>query len=201
MNTAAPALQNAAAALSRALAAGDEASAQQSLAALTQLAEGQLCTALAAVVTDFHRDLDALPGATVSARKDLPDATERLNHVVALTQQAANQTLDCIEAGQRIAEQLRHHVDDDVRDAAARLRAALRDAAAAQAYQDVTGQLLGQVIKVLTGLRGALDGLVQDAGIEAPPAPRQTDMGPLLPGTMNAASQGDADQLLADLGL
>lgn len=201
MNACTPVLHTTAAALAHALAAGDEGAVRRSLGVLTRLAEGQLCAALAAVVTNFHHDLDALSGSAVSARKDLPDATARLDHVVELTQRAANATLDCIETGQHIAEVLARHADAGVRDAAARLRAALRDAAAAQAYQDITGQLLGQVIKVLTGLGAALDGLVQEAGIASEPNAQQPATGPLLPGAAHAATQGDADQLLADLGL
>ncbi|HEU0197828.1 MAG TPA: protein phosphatase CheZ [Nevskiaceae bacterium] len=197
MNAIAPRLRAQADALSRAISAGDEAAVHQCLTALTPLAEGQLCATLAAVVANLHRDLDSLPRGAALACADLPDARNRLQRVVQLTQEAANQTLDCIEASQHIAETLSHHGDEAVRHQAAELRAAMRDAAAAQAYQDVAGQMLGQVTGVLTRLRGALDSLLTDAGL--PPVAPET--GPVLPGAANAASQGDADQLLADLGL
>lgn len=195
--TADVALRERAEALSRALAAGDESTARQCLLALTPLAEGQLCATLAGVVQRLNRDLDSLPRSGVMARADLPDASQRLDHVVQLTERAAHQTLDCIEDSQRIADWLDAHGDAEVRERALALRARLRDAAAAQAYQDLTGQLLRQVIMVLANLRGSLDTLVGDVGIStAAPA-----IGPLLPGADDAASQGDADQMLADLGL
>lgn len=197
MNTPSPALHDQADALSRAIAAGDDAAVHQCLLDLAPLAEGQWCATLAAVVERLNRDLEALPSGTLLANADLPDANQRLNHVVRLTEQAAHQTLDCIEAGQHIAETLARHADPAVCAQAAKLRGALRDAAAAQAYQDVTGQLLGQVIAVLTRLRGALDTLVSDAGIRA----HEPAMGPSLPGANATASQGDADQLLSELGL
>lgn len=197
MKLSSPALLDKADALSRAIAAGDDAAVHQCLLELTPLAEGQWCATLAAVVERLHRDLEALPSGAVLARADLPDASQRLDHVVHLTEQAAHRTLDCIEAGQHIAEKLARHADPAVCVQAAELRTALRDAAAAQAYQDVTGQLLGQVIGVLTRLRGALDSLVSETGISS----REPATGPVLPGSNVAASQGDADQLLSELGL
>lgn len=197
MNTARDSLVESTETLSRALAAGDEVGVQRCLVNLAQVAEGRLCTTLADVVQRLHQDLDSLPRGAALAHADLPDASQRLDHVVRLTETAAHQTLDCIEDGQKAAERLSHHADPEVRDLAQRLRERLRDAAVAQAYQDLTGQLLRQVIEVLARLRGSLDTLVADSGAVAS-AP---ETGPLLPGANDAASQGDADQMLADLGL
>ena len=197
MNAARDGLVESTEALSRALTAGDEVGVQRCLVNLTQVAEGRLCTTLANVVQRLQQDLDSLPCGAALANVDLPDASQRLDHVVRLTETAAHQTLDCIEDGQKVAEKLSHHADPEVRELTQRLRERLRDAAAAQAYQDLTGQLLRQVIEVLASMRGSLNTLVGDSGAVA----KAPETGPLLPGANDAASQGDADQMLADLGL
>lgn len=198
MNAATTLLRTRLEALSAALARGDDRAARRGLFALARLAEGHWCATLAAAVRQLHEELDRLPGEAQAPADGLPDARARLEHVARLTEQAANRTLDCIESGQRVAEELGGHPDPVVRGAAATLRAALRDAAAAQAYQDVTTQILRQVTAIVVRLGGSLDALVADAaqagGIAAPGRVA-------LPGQPDAASQRDADTVLEAFGL
>lgn len=193
MNAATQDLRTRLEALSQALSAGDDRAARRGLFALARLAEGHWCATLAAAVRELHHDLDRLPGEAQDAAGGLPDACARLEHVVTLTEGAANRTLDCIESSQRIADELGRYPDPLVRGAATQLRAALREAAAAQAYQDVTTQLLRQVTGIVVRLRGHLDALVVDtAGGREAPAPGSAS----LPGRPGTADQRDADALL-----
>lgn len=103
---------------------------------------------------------------------------------------------------------LMHGVADSLRTDAQRLRATLSELAQAQEYQDIAGQLIKRVITLVRNVETALMELLRlsGAGLQsAPAAPIRPATG-FLPGPAvagigpAAASQQDADALLADLG-
>lgn len=103
---------------------------------------------------------------------------------------------------------LMHDVHGELLGQAALLRRTLSDLAQAQEYQDISGQIIKRVITLVRNMETALLELLRAAGgglQSVPPRPIQALSGelagPAVPalGTA-AASQQDADELLASLG-
>ena len=144
------------------------------------------------------------------ARLALPDACARLDHVVALTEQAAHSTLDEVDqlrAGLdrtlRLAEGLPPHVRERLLALVAEQRQRCAALDAAQAYQDLTGQIIRRVTALIRGLEQDLLAIAD--GRSPPPRAGPAEdrgSGPAVQGLdQPAASQGDADDLLSALGL
>ena len=96
---------------------------------------------------------------------------------------------------------------EDIDDATQRLRATLSELSQAQEYQDIAGQLIKRVITLVRNVENALLELLKVAGGLQPAAttpviaPAGTLLGPTVAGRgPAAASQQDADALLANLG-
>jgi chemotaxis protein CheZ len=102
---------------------------------------------------------------------------------------------------------LLHDVGDALRTQSAFLRSTLSELAQAQEYQDISGQIIKRVITLVCNVESALLELLRSAGGSglqpAPSRPIQVKngelAGPAVPGAA-AASQQDADELLASLG-
>jgi chemotaxis protein CheZ len=120
------------------------------------------------------------------ANEDIPDAQERLNYVINLTEQAANTTMDAIESGMPLADKLCHdltaikpvwnrlmtrdlkvgefksvchQVDDFVQYAeqdTAQLHILLNEVLMAQGFQDLTGQVIRRVIELVREVEDSL---------------------------------------------
>lgn len=202
---------------------------------------GRLTRELHDAIVQFSRDTRIID----LAEDDMPDARERLRYVINLTDQAANRTLALVEETLPVAEkltvrseklmerlaqlssasqgnpqlvevldQLRPYLDS-VRADGLKLRSNLTDVMMAQEFQDLTGQLLMRVTKVLEQVEEKLVGLIvisssafavnkdvsaeaaKDAGAVA------RGQGPALPGKSDATvvkSQDEVDDLLASLG-
>ncbi len=87
------------------------------------------------------------------------------------------------------------------------LRGHLSQLAQAQEFQDLAGQVIGRVIALVQNIEGALIDLLRGSGAGLqfrgkPPIDQASGLlGPVVPGTGTAAaSQQDADELLASLG-
>jgi chemotaxis protein CheZ len=182
--------------------------------------------------SSFHR-------ASV-AGKEMPDARLRLDHVLKLTEDAAHRTLDLVERSGPLADRLAREAaalieptqiaraayrGTTVVDLLARveifLRSAERDGAAvranldevlmAQSYQDLSGQIIRTVIKLVVELERTLAHFSKLAGDrpadESNPAAKQASdsqgHGPAIPGASADAvgEQGDVDALLAMMGM
>lgn len=151
----------------------------------------------------------------------IPDARHRLRHVVDLTEAAAHRTLDLVEQMRAQASEFAVTADRligadqadtqmlcaSLRDGSAQLRERLNDLAIAQGYQDITGQIIKRVITLVEDLEGALLELLGShpaclkTAAPAPISDGKAELpGPALPGQA-AASQQDADALLASLGV
>ena len=102
---------------------------------------------------------------------------------------------------------LLHDVGDALRGQSTFLRGTLSDLAQAQEYQDISGQIIKRVITLVCNVESALLELLRSAGGQSlqttAPRPIQAKTGelagPAVPGAA-AASQQDADELLASLG-
>jgi chemotaxis protein CheZ len=147
------------------------------------------------------------------AEKEVPDARQRLVHVMKLTDEAAHQTMDLIERATPLVSTLVAAAADPtapaVVAASTKLRSHLSDVHLAHGYQDLTGQIVRGVIKLVDEVEATLASLMRIAGeasegqtIAAPIA--VNGYGPVVPGVNHGAALGnqqDVDALLSDLGL
>lgn len=186
-----------------AISHADEASLKAELGAIVQWQEQPLMQGLAKLSQSLGEALGELP--TVDAAVgELPDACARLDHVVAMTEQATNRTLDLVEDSQKLMEKLL--VPGDDHEALLRaLRSNLSEMALAQSYQDLTGQIIKKVAGIVRGVHDQLTAMgLPPTG---PGAQRKDEdplagAGPAIAGVDKpATSQSDADDLLSDLGI
>ncbi|MFG0834891.1 protein phosphatase CheZ [Aeromonas bivalvium] len=136
---------------------------------------GQLTRQLHDSLRDFQLD----PRLPSLANEEIPDARERLNYVIDMTDKAANRTMDAVEASLPIADRLNdniqlvlpnwqalmsrelglgqfkalcHQLDDFIKASesdADKLRQLLTDILMAQDFQDLTGQMIRRVITLV----------------------------------------------------
>ena len=173
------------------------------------------------------------------AEKEVPDARHRLDHVLKLTDEAAHKTMDLVEQSGPIAERTAKAAADllvlwkrfRARDIAVMdfrtmldrmdqfleitqadtdtLRRNLAEVLLTQGYQDLTGQIIRGVMKLVSELEVTLGELVH---LAADGEPREADAdrersrgyGPMVPGVDHGAAvsgQQDVDSLLSGLGL
>ncbi len=211
-------------ALKEAAEQDDQARAEEVLQKLSALHDHSLFNELGRLTRDFHENLNEYEREHFTGRiadKDLPDAGDRLQHVIDLTQDAAHKTLQYIEESQRLVKEILkksneladkafealEHADDPQRNADARkliveyqsamqedvrkLQESLTEVVMAQEYQDLSGQILRKVMTLVTGLHFSLVALLGEAAHVQ--KSEQTDEKPLT-------SQDDVDDLLASLG-
>lgn len=191
-------------ALSAALDAGDMQGFNEVLARLNGDRASRVIDGLQCISRNLASALSqlALDERLVQyAGSEMPDACARLNHVMQMTEDAANRTLDLVEAAQaQLPELSRRCGDECVTD----LRQTLSSIAEAQAYQDLSGQVIRRVIGLVQGVEQALGDLLELAGLELPVASDAANRpdGPALAGIdTHGSTQAQADDLLADLGL
>jgi chemotaxis protein CheZ len=126
--------------------------------------------------------------------EDIPDAKRRLNHVIDMTEQAANKTMDAVESCLPIADKLNsgltvimpdwqrlmkrdlkvgefkelcHSLNSFLQTAtsdANNLQSSLTEVLMAQDYQDLTGQILRRVIELVREVEDSLIGLLTAFG-------------------------------------
>lgn len=161
---------------------------------------GKLTRELHTALNDFQLD----PRLADLAKEDIPDATSRLTHVIDMTEQAANKTMDVVEASLPLTDQLIesmtslqtswqpmfkkrvpleqftatcHQTEtflDDSLGKAEDLRSKLTEVLMAQDYQDLTGQVIRKVIELVKEVEDNLISLLKVFGEPAPGAPEAT---------------------------
>ncbi len=169
-------------ALVAALEEGDGARALESIDALTTLRETALYRELGQLTRELHDLLNAFyddPKFSALAVHEIPTTRERLLHVIALTQDAADRTLTAVEGcaplakdvserAERLGERWQRfcerkltveefrQLSGDVSKylahtaaAAESLHAGLSDVVVAQEYQDLTGQIIKRVVTLV----------------------------------------------------
>jgi len=155
---------------------------------------GQLTRGLHNAIINFHVDADLDNDPPDEGKSEIRDASDRLNYVIELTQKAANQTMDKVEAvapmalnlGQE-AQRLRtewHKLKrremskdefkilydqmgdflDQMESGTSQLNSSLQDIILEQGYQDLSGQVLTKVIGLITDVENELVHLMRIAG-------------------------------------
>lgn len=196
---------------------------------------GRLTRTLHEALTNFQMDsrLDRL------AKQDIPDAHDRLRYVVAKTEEAAHRTLKAVEDSIPLAKRLEQHAvahqqqwekflrrEMDIQEFRSLTRTLreflasiiadstalsrnLSDVLMAQEYQDLTGQVINRVIRVVQEVETSLVEMIRVVGLRAHGGERAIDTGtkPKLEGPQIdpkrsgvVANQDDVDTLLSSLG-
>lgn len=219
---------------------GNEDQAAKILDELVRTREVSLFHELGKLTREFH---DALTNFRVDARvsdlaeKEIPDARERLNHVITMTQSAADRTMSAVEHSVPLVEdianvainlraqwqrfQKREMNAQEFRELAksidaflgttetksADLKAKLNEVLMAQDFQDLTGQIIKRVIKLVEDVEVNLVNLIKLSSQKVVPVNKHHEPtraeGPKVPGviTEGAVSGQDAvDDLLSSLG-
>lgn len=160
----------------------------------------QLATRLATELQGLDGD-----GRLRRAVVDLPDARNRLDAVAQLLENAANTSLDLVESAQIQVRQLREHSDPEIAAVGESLRNTFMQVAETQGFQDLAGQIIARVHRILESMQDGLHDLIERAGLETEmQAPAEEALpGPQLAGLErdDTATQDDADALLQDLGI
>jgi chemotaxis protein CheZ len=142
----------------------------------------QMFTELGHLTRQLHTSLNEFqldPRLPDLAEKDIPDARERLNYVIDMTDKAANKTMDAVDACMPLSDRLNdniqkilpdwnalmtrniavgnfkilcHQIDDFLKVSESdttQLRHLLTDILMAQDFQDLTGQMIRKVIALV----------------------------------------------------
>lgn len=219
---------------------GNEDQAAKALDELVRAREVSLFQELGKLTREFH---DALASFRVDSRvadmaeKDIPDARERLNHVITMTQNSADRTMSAVEHSLPLVEdianvavnlraqwqrfQKREMNAQEFRELAksideflgttetksADLKSKLNDVLMAQDFQDLTGQIIKRVIKLVEDVEANLVNLIKLSSQKVVPVNAYHESikaeGPMVPGVkINGAMSGQdaVDDLLLSLG-
>lgn len=171
------------------------------------------------------------------AQREIPDASERLSYVITMTEKSANTTLNAVEESLPLANELgdkaaalsdkwdlfkgrKLSVDDfrvlsddlsgflDITKSHSKnLHGNLSSVLMAQDFQDLTGQIIRQVIALVTDIEDKLVQLVRISGSKLPENKYESEQdkleGPVVPGVDQGdvvQGQDDVDDLLSSLG-
>jgi chemotaxis protein CheZ len=128
----------------------------------------------------------------------IASATDELDAIVGATEAATNEIMDAAEHLGSLSAMMDSEVADRMNDITTRIFEACT-------FQDITGQRITKVVKMLKEIEGRVENLVKAFGsdIESPSARQEKDVltdedllnGPQLPST--AADQAEIDRLLA----
>jgi chemotaxis protein CheZ len=147
---------------------------------------GELTRELHDTLISFQNDTRLID----MAGQDIPDAKDRLNYVIEMTDKAANKTMDavdnCLPIADKLIENLEdiapnwqglmnrdieigdfkklcHQVDSLIKNSSASaitLRGSLTDILMAQDFQDLTGQMIRRVIDLVQEIESKLVGIL-----------------------------------------
>ncbi len=171
------------------------------------------------------------------AQEEIPDAKERLSYIVTKTDEAAHRTMtgaeetvSMIDTFNERAENMRARwrqfrnrelskqefvvLNDDldqfleaIGEDSKAIHGKMTEIMLAQDYQDITGQMIKQVVNMVQEIEEKLVRLVTISGVGTGESRKEQDaeqgQGPQLPSASSsevAQSQGDVDDLLASLG-
>jgi chemotaxis protein CheZ len=183
--------------LVNALEKGDQAVADGLLDELAGLRETQLFKEIGRLTRQLHDTMVSFSvdsAITAMTEHDIPDAKERLQYVIAMTEQAADRTLTAVENLLPISQELNDRVAllsekwsrfldrempleefkamsaeislhfKESQTGLGQVQAGLSDILMAQGFQDITGQIIRRVIDLVHELEGSLVKLISIAG-------------------------------------
>ncbi|HHJ13658.1 MAG TPA: protein phosphatase CheZ [Gammaproteobacteria bacterium] len=179
------------------LESGNTEGAQQLIEELGRMREQSLFQELGKMTRQLHDAINSFvldDRMQALAESDIPDAKARLNHVIEMTEDSANRTLNAVETAVPVSEDLKLRADtlqekwarfrnkemnvDEFRamsrqideflavttEHAQAIHASLSDIMMAQDFQDLTGQILRRVITLVQEVQDNLVELVRLSG-------------------------------------
>lgn len=179
---------------------GDESAVQELLSELTGVRETMLFQEVGRLTRQLHNSMANFSvdsKITEMTEKDIPDAKERLNYVIATTEQAADQTLNVVEELMPISRELNKQaqrladnwgrfllrempyqefkgMSQEITDyfnysvvSLETMQNGLTDVLLAQGFQDITGQIIRRVIDLVQDLEISMVELVRISGGKA----------------------------------
>lgn len=182
----------------RALENNDDAGWRANIDELIQWRSTPLVQGLARLA----RELELAMGGTGShaGGASLPEACERLEHVVTMTENATMRSLDLVDECSQLLRSLPVPPEPAQRAAMEGIRTRLSELTAAQGYQDLTGQVITRVVALVRAVHAGMDGVTEE-----PARPLKMPghgNGPAVTGVdPPGATQSEANQLLSSLGL
>ncbi|MCK4841826.1 MAG: protein phosphatase CheZ [Methylococcales bacterium] len=180
-----------------ALEQGNEAAADTVLDEIAGLRETQLFQEIGRLTRQLH---DSMSGfsldkkITVMTENDIPDAKERLQYVITMTEQAADKTLTVVENLLPVSQELNDEVEHlsekwgrfldkempfeefknmsaeitnhfhGTKNSIQQVQQGLNEILMAQSFQDITGQVIKRVIDLVQNLETSMVGLISIAG-------------------------------------
>ncbi len=222
----------------RALESGDEPLYELYMSQLMGLREQTLLGSVVKITRELHhavKDINADDRLARVASSDIPDACQRLDYVVKVTEEAAHKTLDLVDHSKEQTDMIKRamarvsaarvrvyasnnsqsdvenlldaisSLEISVNTGTSHLRSNLTDLAQIQEYQDLTGQIIKRVIRVVRDVESGLIVLLRSTGSalkagHGTASHEEKLEGPAVPGLSISSSQQDADALLAELG-
>lgn len=219
-----------------ALASQDEQGFALALRGFNALQDSSVMTSVRKVTGDLQAALEQFRSDSRLvdlAERQVPDARTRLAHVLKLTDDAAHHTMDLVDecaplvdamaqAAGRLQllvkglvgtdEHLRADIEAFMMQSATHLktvRARLADVLLAQGYQDLSGQIIRSVMKLVDELEVGLGDLVgigniAASGVDQRPERVPSGLGPVVPGVEHGETVGgqdDIDAMLSGLGM
>lgn len=184
-------------ALVAALESKDESKADQLCEQLAEIKESSLYQEIGYLTRQLHDTMNSFSAdarLTNIAKNEIPDAKERLQYVIAMTEQAANQTLTVVEdlmpVSQALNEQA-HNLSENWQrflvkkmpfdefkamsqeitehfnfsvEAIEKIQDGLNEVLMAQGFQDITGQIIRKVIDLVKSLEENMVELIRVSG-------------------------------------
>jgi len=180
-----------------ALENNDETKADEILDQISGMRESMLFQEVGRLTRQLHDTMNsfALDSKMVElTSKDIPDAKERLHYVIAMTEQAANQTMEVIESLSPISQELSEQANElsnkwdrflakdmpfeefknmsqeitvhfaQTKERVASVQTGLTDILMAQGFQDITGQIIRRVIDLVQEMEHSMVELVRLSG-------------------------------------
>lgn len=184
---------------------------------------GRLTRQLHESLTNFQLDSRVANMATA----DFPDARDRLDKVIAMTEKSAHRTMDLVEEAVPVVEDLMNvssvvaerwsalktgeGPDDELvaetrrclaqsGEQAQSLRKTLSDVLIAQNFQDLSGQIIRDIIRLVKEVEDTLVNMIRISGGSAELVEQQADARRRRDDSERVQNQDDVDDILSSLG-
>lgn len=177
---------------------------------MLQHSEGDLYKRIGQVTRKLHNSLKEFrsaldPRIRQIANEDVPQAVDRLEYVIAKSEEAAHRTMGVVEKYQLNLPEFEAHIGnvtapdeskEYLRVFSQSLRTDLNEIMLAQEFQDITGQTIHRVIDLVNTIEAELIGLImtfgEREGAEAPP--------PVVRQAAEKVTQTEVEDLLKEFG-
>jgi len=190
----------------KAMEAGDYQAANAAVERLMESQEGELYNELGKITRSLHDSLKSFRDAIDSkistiVRNDVHSAVDRLQYCVMETEQAANKTMEIVEKHMASMKNLEDNIQklqgpeeavNYLKDFKKLYESDLTEIITAQSFQDLTGQTIQKVIRLVADIEKELVGMVTTFGLKLDMVDKEE--------IHEKVNQSDVDELLKEFG-